>query len=82
MVPFTATAHAVRGPYQAGRSGSPQYDQRPSQRLARNVAAELIRSCVNCNEIVVTAFGDSRPLVPTADGVREPQNIRVDIVLR
>ena len=32
--------------------------------------------------ITVQAFGESRPLVPTADGVREPQNRRVEIVLR
>ena len=30
----------------------------------------------------IQAFGESRPLVPTADGVREPQNRRVEIVLR
>ena len=30
----------------------------------------------------VSAYGESRPLVPTADGVREPQNRRVEIVLR
>ena len=29
----------------------------------------------------VSAFGESRPLVQTADGVREPQNRRVEIVL-
>ena len=34
------------------------------------------------NEIGISAFGESRPLVPTADGVREPQNRRVEIVLR
>mgnify|MGYP002652243914 CR=1 FL=1 len=33
-------------------------------------------------EIGVTAGGESRPLVPTADGVREPQNRRVVIVLQ
>ena len=30
----------------------------------------------------VSSIGESRPLVPTADGVREPQNRRVEIVLR
>jgi outer membrane protein OmpA-like peptidoglycan-associated protein len=29
--------------------------------------------------IVTEAFGESRPLVDTADGVREPQNRRVEI---
>jgi outer membrane protein OmpA-like peptidoglycan-associated protein len=32
--------------------------------------------------MAIQAFGESRPLVPTADGVREPQNRRVEIVLR
>ncbi len=66
----------------ADRSGTPQYNQRLSQRRAETVAAELVRQGVSRNEIVVTAFGESRPLVPTADGVREPQNRRVEIVLR
>jgi len=32
--------------------------------------------------ITIQAFGDTRPLVPTAAGVREPQNRRVEIVFR
>jgi OmpA-OmpF porin, OOP family len=66
----------------ADRSGTPQYNQRLSQRRADAVAAELVRQGVSRNEIAVTAYGESRPLVPTADGVREPQNRRVEIVLR
>ncbi|TCZ66122.1 OmpA family protein [Roseicella aquatilis] len=66
----------------ADRSGTPQYNQRLSQRRADAVAAELVRRGVNRGEIAVTAYGESRPLVPTADGVREPQNRRVEIVLK
>jgi outer membrane protein OmpA-like peptidoglycan-associated protein len=66
----------------ADRSGTPQYNQRLSQRRADNVAAELVRQGIQRNEIAINAFGESRPLVPTADGVREPQNRRVEIVLR
>jgi outer membrane protein OmpA-like peptidoglycan-associated protein len=66
----------------ADRSGSTQYNQGLSLRRANNVAAELVRLGVPRNEIVIQAFGESRPLVPTADGVREPQNRRVEIVLR
>ena len=66
----------------ADRSGTPQYNQRLSQRRAEAVAAELVRQGVSRNEIGVQAFGESRPLVPTADNVREPQNRRVEIVLR
>jgi len=66
----------------ADRSGSAQYNQRLSQRRADTVAAELVRLGIQRSQIVVQAFGESRPLVPTADGVREPQNRRVEIVLR
>jgi OmpA-OmpF porin, OOP family len=66
----------------ADRSGSPQYNMGLSRRRADNVAAELVRQGINRGEIAVTAFGETRPLVPTADGVREPQNRRVEIVLR
>ncbi|MFD1111518.1 OmpA family protein [Pseudoroseomonas ludipueritiae] len=66
----------------ADRSGSPQYNQRLSQRRADAVAAELARQGIQRSQITVQAFGESRPLVATADGVREPQNRRVEIVLR
>ena len=66
----------------ADRSGSPQYNQRLSQRRADAVAAELVSRGLDRSEVVVTAFGESRPLVQTADGAREPQNRRVEIVLQ
>jgi OmpA-OmpF porin, OOP family len=66
----------------ADRSGTPQYNQRLSQRRAEVVANELVRQGIQREEIEVTAFGETKPLVPTADGVREPQNRRVEIVLR
>ena len=66
----------------ADRAGTPQYNQRLSERRAAAVAAELERRGVPRSAMVVQAFGESRPLVPTADGVREPQNRRVEIVLR
>jgi outer membrane protein OmpA-like peptidoglycan-associated protein len=66
----------------ADRSGSPAYNQRLSERRANNVAAELVRRGIARNLIAISAYGETRPLVPTADGVREPQNRRVEIVLR
>jgi outer membrane protein OmpA-like peptidoglycan-associated protein len=66
----------------ADRSGTPQYNQRLSERRANAVAAELERRGVPRSAMVIQAFGETRPLVPTADGVREPQNRRVEIVLR
>jgi OmpA-OmpF porin, OOP family len=66
----------------ADRSGTPQYNQGLSQRRADAVAAELVARGISRNEITIQAFGETRPLVATADGVREPQNRRVEIVLR
>ena len=76
----SATRIEVAG--HADRSGTPQYNQRLSQRRAEVVASELVARGISREEIGVTAFGESRPLVPTADGVREMQNRRVEIVLR
>ncbi len=64
------------------RSGSDQYNQGLSVRRANAVAAELVRRGVPRNEIVTRGFGEANPLVPTADGVREPQNRRVEIILK
>lgn len=63
-------------------SGTPQYNQGLSNRRAQVVAAELVRLGVPRAAITTQAFGESRPLVQTAEGVREPQNRRVEIVLR
>ncbi len=65
----------------ADKSGTPAYNQTLSLKRANNVAAELVRLGVPKSEIAITAYGDTRPLVPTAPGVREPQNRRVEIVL-
>ena len=64
----------------ADKSGTAGYNQTLSQHRADNVAAELVRLGVPKAEIAVMAFGDTQ--VPTADGVREPQNRRVEIVLK
>ena len=41
----------------------------------------LVQLGVPANQIAVLGKGEASPLVPTADGVREPQNRRVEIVL-
>ena len=62
-------------------SGTPQYNQGLSVRRANSVAAELVRDGVPRNVISIHGFGETHPLVPTAQGVREPQNRRVEIIL-
>ena len=66
----------------ADKSGTPAYNQTLSLARANNVAAELVRQGVPKTAISISAFGDTKPLVPTAAGVREPQNRRVEIVLK
>jgi outer membrane protein OmpA-like peptidoglycan-associated protein len=66
----------------ADRSGTPAYNLALGRRRAAAVAAELVKQGVAANAITVSSFGDTRPLVPTAAGVREPQNRRVEIVLK
>ena len=63
-------------------SGTARYNAGLSVRRAQNVAAELVRLGVPRAAITVQGFGEGRPLVQTAQGVREPQNRRVEIVLR
>ncbi len=62
------------------RSGSPGYNQRLSERRANNVARALAALGVPKNEMVVSGRGENDNRVPTAPGVREPQNRRVEIV--
>jgi outer membrane protein OmpA-like peptidoglycan-associated protein len=62
-------------------SGTAAYNQKLSVRRAQSVEAELVRDGVAENEISIHGYGESNPLVPTAPGVREPQNRRVEIIL-
>jgi outer membrane protein OmpA-like peptidoglycan-associated protein len=63
-------------------SGTVAYNDRLSVRRAKSVEAELIRDGVPAGEISIHGYGESNPLVPTAPGVREPQNRRVEIILK
>jgi OOP family OmpA-OmpF porin len=63
------------------RSGSDAYNQALSIRRATAVQNALIAGGVPAGIIVIRGAGESEPLVPTADGVREPQNRRVEIVI-
>jgi len=66
----------------ADRTGSAAYNQALSLRRAQNVSAELVRLGVPQQSITVQGFGDTKPLIPTAAGVREPQNRRVEIIFK
>lgn len=63
-------------------SGTPQYNQGLSIRRAQAVAAELVRNGVPKSAISIQGFGETHLLVPTGPNVREPQNRRVEIIIR
>jgi OOP family OmpA-OmpF porin len=66
----------------ADRAGSDKYNMALSQRRADAVRDQLVKQGLPVNAIGVAAKGESTPLIPTADGVREPQNRRVEIILQ
>lgn len=60
--------------------GSDAYNMRLSRRRAVSVQKQLIKDGVPAGEIAIFAKGKRDLLVPTADGVKEPRNRRVQIV--
>jgi outer membrane protein OmpA-like peptidoglycan-associated protein len=71
----TATGHA-------DRSGPENYNMTLSLRRANAVKDALVKEGVPATAIAVVGRGESMPLVQTADGVREPQNRRVEILVQ
>ena len=65
----------------ADKSGSNSYNNKLSQERADNVA-EMLRPAVPGANVTVEFRGEEDPRVPTEDGVREPQNRRVEIKVR
>ncbi len=59
-----------------------RYNQGLSIRRATSVKLELIHDGVPANAIDIHGYGEGRPLVATGPNSREPQNRRVEIVLR
>ena len=61
------------------RAGSPKYNLGLAQRRADAVRAYLTGRGIPDGRMTTQAFGESAPRVPTADGVREAQNRRVEV---
>jgi OOP family OmpA-OmpF porin len=72
---ITATGHT-------DKSGPDAYNMALSLRRANTVKDALVRNGVPATAISVIGRGETQPLVQTADGVREPQNRRVEIVVQ
>jgi OmpA-OmpF porin, OOP family len=63
----------------ADKSGSDRYNVGLSQRRNAAVRGYLETRGIAGSAIATEAFGESAPLVQTANGVREPQNRRVEV---
>ena len=74
-VRIVATGHA-------DRSGTAVYNRGLSERRALAVRASLQQLGIDPSTVATFARGETDPLVPTPDGVREPQNRRVEIVIQ
>ncbi len=75
VVQITVTGHT-------DTVGSAAYNQGLSERRAASVKQGLVADGVSAGEITTLGVGKTGLLVPTADGVREPQNRRAEIVLQ
>lgn len=74
IVDFSVTGHA-------DRAGPEAYNLDLSLRRANAVRDALIQRGVKATGISVAGRGEAEPAVPTADGVQEPANRRVEIIL-
>lgn len=63
----------------ADASGPADYNLGLSERRARSVAEELTAMGVDEDAFEINWYGETQLRVPTEDGVREPQNRRVEI---
>ena len=66
----------------ADRSGPATYNQGLSERRARAVQDQLQQFGIDPSTVGTSGRGETDPLVPTPDGVREPQNRRVEIAIQ
>jgi OmpA-OmpF porin, OOP family len=74
-VNISATGHA-------DRAGSETYNMALSLKRADSVRAALIAGGIAADAITVAGRGESEPAVPTADGVKEQANRRVEVILQ
>ena len=61
------------------RAGSVTYNIGLAERRNAAVRNYMTGRGIAASQIATEAFGESQPRVPTADGVREPQNRRVEV---
>lgn len=66
----------------ADTAGAAEYNQLLSERRAAAVVRALLGFGMGVEKVTSEALGETRPDVLTGDGVAEPKNRRVGIILR
>lgn len=64
------------------RSGSASFNDRLALDRASIVGQEMLRRGVPEQVVTIESYGERAPIIPTPDGVSEPLNRRVEIVVR
>jgi outer membrane protein OmpA-like peptidoglycan-associated protein len=64
------------------REAQEDYNARLALRRAQAIRTQLVALGARPEIIEVSSHGEKNPLVPTADGVREPRNRRVELTIR
>ncbi len=88
LLPAISEAVAARSPCEINvightdRVGSREYNVQLSLRRARRVAQWLKQIKTDILKLEIESYGEEDPLVPTPDGVAEPRNRRVEIMIR
>lgn len=62
------------------KAGSENYNEGLSEQRAKSVKSGLVTLGLPADKIDMQAKGETQPMLPTADGVKEAQNRRVEIV--
>ena len=61
------------------RSGTEKYNLNLAELRAKNVKEFLLKKGMEEKTIITKIYGESKPLVHTKDGIKEPRNRRVKI---
>ncbi|NLV40027.1 MAG: OmpA family protein [Candidatus Hydrogenedentes bacterium] len=64
------------------RQGDDAANMKLSLERAEAVKAALVQEGINPEHLTIEYYGESKPVVPTADNVSEPKNRRVEVVVR
>ena len=66
----------------ADRAGNEDYNHKLALKRAFAIRGLLVKEGIDTNLIEVDSHGENNPLVDTPDGVREPRNRRVEVIVR